>query len=186
MHTWCTHNTPTGRLHVLGTPKYSQSAFNQPIKHEIHNLTPPKTKFPKLNQAPNIFVPSPQRILQSPQVKTLLPKVMYQLNRSLNASTCKEVWLDGTRPWPFWLTLSFPDCSRLFLYLSFVVCVSMVLLSVAAGARAGSVTVVWGLGRRREKIAPEVGREKCVLNQSCPARSPPRTRLSMHNTSVLG
>ena len=30
----------------------------------------------------------------------------------------------------------------------------MVLLSVAAGARAGSVTVVWGLGRRPEKNGP--------------------------------
>ena len=72
-------------------------------------------------------------------------------NRSLNASTYKDVWLDGTRPWLFRLTLSFPDCSRLFLYLAVVVCVSMVLLCVAAGARAGSATVVWGLGRRREK-----------------------------------
>ena len=101
-------------------------------------------------------------------------------NRSLNASTYKDVWLDGTRPWLFRLTLSFPDCSRLFLYLAVVVCVSMVLLSVAAGARADSVTVVWGLGRRREKIAPEAAREKCVLNQPCPARSPSRARLSMH------
>ena len=101
-------------------------------------------------------------------------------NRSPNASTYKEVWLDGTRPWLFWLTLSFPDCSRLFLYLAVVGCVSMVLLSVAAGARAGSVTVAWGLGRRRGKIAPEAAREKCVLNQPSPARSPPRARSSMH------
>ena len=64
----------------------------------------------------------------------------------------------------------------------------MVVLSVAAGARAVSVTVVWGLGRQREKNAPEVAREKCVLNQPCLALSPPRTRLSMHNTinSVMG
>ena len=101
-------------------------------------------------------------------------------NRLLNASTYKEVWLDGTRPWLFWLTLSFPDCSRLFLYLAVQGCVSMVLLSVVVGARAGSVTVVWGLGRRRGKIAPEAAREKCVLNRPCPGRSPPRARLSMH------
>ena len=106
-------------------------------------------------------------------------------NRSLNASTYKEVRLDGTRRWLFWLTLSFPDCSRLFLHLAVVVCVSMVLLSVAAGARAGSVTAVWGLGRRREKIVPEASREKCLLNQPCQARSPPRARLSMHRTSVM-
>ena len=55
----------------------------------------------------------------------------------------------------------------------------MVLLVLAAGARAGSVTVVWGLGRRRGKMDPEAAREKLVLNQHCPARSPPRARLSM-------
>ena len=104
-----------------------------------------------------------------------LPQLKSQpRNRSLDASTYKEVWLDGSRPWLFWLTLSFPDFSRLFLYLAVVGCVSMVLLSVAAGARAGSVTVAWGLGRRRGKIAPEAAREKCVLNQPGPARPPPR------------
>ena len=97
-------------------------------------------------------------------------------NRSLNASTYKDVWLDDTRRWLFWLTLSFLDRSRLFLYLAFVVCVSMVLLSVAAGARAGSVTVVWGLGTRREKHARDAAREKCVLNQPGPARPSPRAR----------
>ena len=101
-------------------------------------------------------------------------------NRSLNASTYKEVWLDGTRPWLFWLTLSFPDCSRLFLYLAVVVCVSMALLSVTAGTRAGSVAVVWGLGRRREHIAPEAAHEKGVLNLPGLARPSPRARSSMH------
>ena len=49
--------------------------------------------------------------------KCSLPQLKSQpRNRSLNASTYKEVWQDGTRPWLFWLTLSFPDCSRLFLY----------------------------------------------------------------------
>ena len=73
----------------------------------------------------------------------LLPQLKSQpRNRSVNASTYKEVWLDGTRPWLFCTTLSFPDCSRLLPYLAVVGCVSMVLLSVAAGARAGTVTVV--------------------------------------------
>ena len=128
------------------------------------------------------LLPHPRRAenCSLPQLQKSTPKSLAQCKH------VQEVWLDGTRPWLFWLTLSFPDCSRLFLYLAVVGCVSMVLLSVAAGARAGSVTVFWGLGRRRGKIVPEAAREKCVLNQPCPARSPPRARLSMHLTSVMG
>ena len=111
-----------------------------------------------------------------PQSSPLCPIIVAQImaryrsfksqprNRLLTASKYKEVWLDGTRPWLFWHTLSFPDSSRLFLYLSVVVCFSMVSRSVAAGARAGSVTVMWGLGRRREQYASEAAREKCMLN----------------------
>ena len=123
------------------------------------------------------FAPSS---LSSSEVARYLSFKIQPRNRSLNASTFNEVWLDGTRPWLFWFTLSFPDCSRLFLYLAVVVCISMVLLSVAAGARSGSVPVVCGLGRRRETNSPEASREKCVLNQHGPERPPPRTRLSMH------
>ena len=102
-----------------------------------------------------------------------LPQLKSQpRNRSLNASTYNEVWLDGTRPWLFWLMLSFPGCSRLFLYLAVVGCVSMVLLSIAAGARAGSVTVVWGLGRRRGKIAPEAARGKMRPESALPRAFP--------------
>ena len=92
-------------------------------------------------------------------------------NRSLNASTYKVVWLDGTRPWLFWFTLTFPDCGRLYLYLAAVGCVSMILLPFDAGARAGSVTVVWCLGRRREHIAPEAAREKCGPPKCPPPRA---------------
>ena len=35
-------------------------------------------------------------------------------NRSINASTCKEVWLAGEAPRPLWLTLSIRDCSASF------------------------------------------------------------------------
>ena len=81
MHTWYTQNTPTGKLHVLRTPKHS-SVRLQPTHQTWHSqsLTPPKTNSPKPNQTPKIFVPFPERILQSPQVKTLLPKVTYQLS----------------------------------------------------------------------------------------------------------
>ena len=109
-----------------------------------------------------------------PQLQKSTPKSLAQCKH------VQEVWLDGTRPWLFWLTLSFPDCSRLFLYLAVVVCVSMALLSVTAGTRAGSVAVVWGLGRRREHIAPEAAHEKGVLNLPGLARPSPRARSSMH------
>ena len=84
-HTWYTQNTPTGRLHVFRTPKYSAIRL-QPTNRtwDSQSLTAPKTKFPKPNQTPKIIVPFPERILQSPQVKTLLLKVMYQLNIELS------------------------------------------------------------------------------------------------------
>ena len=50
-----------------------------------------------------------------PQLQKSTPKSLAQCKH------VQEVWLDGTRPWLFWLTLSFPDCSRLFLYLAVVV-----------------------------------------------------------------
>ena len=103
-------------------------------------------------------------------------------NRSLNASPYKEVWLDGTRPWLFWVTLSFPDCSRPFLYLAAVGCISMVLLCVAAGARVGSVTVVWGLCRTRGENAPEAAREKCVYESALSSAFPsPSTIIDASN-----
>ena len=84
-HTWYTQNTPTGRLHVLRTPKYSAVRL-QPTNQTRYSqsLTPPKTKFSKPNQTPKMIVPFPERILQSSQVKMLLPKVMYQLNIELS------------------------------------------------------------------------------------------------------
>ena len=76
---------PTGRLHVLRTPKYSSFRIQPSNQTEdSQSLTPPKTKFPKSNRAPKINVPFPERILQSPQVKALLPKVMYQLDIELS------------------------------------------------------------------------------------------------------
>ena len=46
----------------------------------------------------------------------------------------------------------------------------MVLLYAAAGARAGSVTGLWGGGRCNGKIDPEVARKKIVVNQPSLAR----------------
>ena len=81
MHTWYTHKRNTGRLHLLRTPQHS-AVRRQPTNQtgDSQSPIPPKTKFPKPNQAPKIIVPFPGRILQSPQVKTLIPKVMCQLN----------------------------------------------------------------------------------------------------------
>ena len=85
MHTWYTQNTPTGRLHVLRTPKYSAVRF-QPTNQtrDSQSLTPRKTKFPKPSQTPKCFLTFPERIFKSPQVNSLLPKVMYQLNIELS------------------------------------------------------------------------------------------------------